>query len=48
VKSARLLERLGFRLEGHFLEDASFKKDAAGRPVYISSFYYALLRREWL
>ncbi|ERI66983.1 acetyltransferase, GNAT family [Clostridium sp. KLE 1755] len=48
LKSARLLERLGFRLEGHFLEDASFKKDAAGRPVYISSFYYALLRREWL
>lgn len=47
-KSARLLERLGFRLEGHFLEDAAFKKDDNGMPIYISSFYYALLRREWL
>lgn len=48
LKSARLLERLGFRLEGHFLEDAAFKKDEDGRPIYISSLYYALLRREWL
>lgn len=48
LKSARLLERLGFRLEGHFLEDAAFKKDENGRPIYINSLYYALLRREWL
>lgn len=45
--SWRLLERLGFRREGLFLEDVAFKKDGAGEPVYVDSYYYGLLRREW-
>jgi RimJ/RimL family protein N-acetyltransferase len=40
--SARLLERLHMRREGHFLENVWFK----GR--WGSEYVYALLRREWL
>ena len=45
--SWRLLERLGFRREAYCIEDVSFKKDENGNPIYINSYYYALLRREW-
>ncbi|MDR0930042.1 MAG: GNAT family N-acetyltransferase [Oscillospiraceae bacterium] len=47
LKSVRLLERLGFRREGHFLEDVCFKKDNDGSPIYVSSYYYAMLKHEW-
>jgi RimJ/RimL family protein N-acetyltransferase len=47
IKSWRLLERLGFRREARCIEDASFKKDSNGAPVYVNSYYYALLKREW-
>ena len=47
VSSWRLLERLGFRREAHCIEDAAFKNDAEGNPVYVNSYYYALLKREW-
>lgn len=39
--SQRVLERLGFRREAHFIESA-FLKDR-----WISDYQYALLRREW-
>jgi RimJ/RimL family protein N-acetyltransferase len=39
--SARVLERLGMRREGHFVESVWFK----GR--WGSEYGYALLRREW-
>lgn len=45
--SWRLLERLGFRREAHCIEDVALKRDEEGRPIYINSYYYALLRREW-
>jgi len=45
--SIRLLERLGFRREGHFIEDVTFKKDSAGNPIYVNSYSYAMLKREW-
>lgn len=48
ARSWRLLERLGFRREGHMIEDVAFKTDAAGEPIYINSYSYALLKREWL
>jgi RimJ/RimL family protein N-acetyltransferase len=48
ANSVRLLKRLGFRQEGHFIEDVSFKKDDAGNPIYINSYLYALLKREWI
>ncbi|WP_210480253.1 GNAT family N-acetyltransferase [Naasia sp. SYSU D00948] len=39
--SARVLERLGMRLEGHFVEDDWFKGE------WSSTLVYALLEREW-
>lgn len=47
IASIRLLERIGMRREGHFMEDVSFKKDVNGNPIYISSYLYAILKREW-
>ena len=47
VNSYRLLERLGFRREGLFREDVSFKSDKEGNPIYVNSYYYGMLKREW-
>jgi RimJ/RimL family protein N-acetyltransferase len=41
LPSARLLERVGMRREGHFLDHAWFKGD------WCSEFLYAVLQREW-
>lgn len=45
--SWKLLERLGFRREAHCIEDVAFKKDENGEPVYVDSYFYAMLRRDW-
>lgn len=45
--SWRLLERLGFRREGHFLANASFTSDGEGNPVWHDSYLYAVLADEW-
>lgn len=45
--SIKLLERVGMRREGHFIEDVTFKNDSDGNPIYVSSFLYAILKREW-
>lgn len=47
IASWRLLERLGLRREAHCIEDVSFKNDADGNPIYVNSFFYALLKKEW-
>ena len=41
--SWRLMESLGMRREAHFIQDASFRKDASGKPVYWDTYVYALL-----
>lgn len=41
LPSARLLERLGMRREGHFVENIWFK------GAWGSEYLYALLQREW-
>ena len=46
--SWRLLERLGFRREGHLLANASFRRDANGDPIWKDAYAYALLDREWV
>ncbi|HET7724789.1 MAG TPA: GNAT family N-acetyltransferase [Propionibacteriaceae bacterium] len=46
--SWRLLERLGFRREGHFLQSASFTRDDAGEPVWHDAYLYATLADEWV
>ncbi|HEY3339453.1 MAG TPA: GNAT family protein [Propionicimonas sp.] len=47
LASWRLLERLGFRREGHFIRSASFTTDAAGAPVWHDGYLYACLAEEW-
>lgn len=42
ARSVALLERLGMRREGHFVENVWFK------GAWGSEYLYALLRREWL
>lgn len=42
VRSVALLERLGMRREGHFVENIWFK------GAWGSEYQYAVLRREWL
>lgn len=45
--SWHLLERLGMRREGLFLQNVAFKKDADGKPVWFDSYAYGLLKSEW-
>ena len=45
--SWKLLERLGFRREAHCIEDVAFKQDGDGNPIYVNSYFYALLSHEW-
>ena len=45
--SWRLLERLGFRREGHLLKNVFFRTDAEGQPVWQDTYEYALLASEW-
>lgn len=45
--SQRLCDRLGMRQEGLFRDFVSFETDAEGRPIYVDTRQYALLRREW-
>jgi len=41
IASFRLLEKLGFRREAHFVESFHFN------GAYSSEFYYGMLQREW-
>ena len=43
IASVRLLERLGFRREGHFIESFPLGDNRWG-----DEYYYGLLEREWL
>jgi RimJ/RimL family protein N-acetyltransferase len=47
TRSWRLLERLGFRREGHAVKAVSFGRDSDGRPVWWDEYQYALLSEEW-
>lgn len=40
VNSWRLLERLGFRREGHLKQNVFFWRDDAGRPVWKDTYIY--------
>ena len=44
--SWRLLERLGMRREGRLIQNIYFKKDAAGQPIWLDTFLYAILASE--
>lgn len=45
--SWRLLERLGMRREGTLLENVYFKCDKDGQPIWLDTYEYAILKREW-
>ena len=48
LRSQKLLEKLGMRKEGYFIEFISFTKNEDGTPKYENTFQYALLKKEWL
>ena len=45
--SWRLLERLGFRREGHLVENVYFRRDDDGHPMWQDTYVYAVLASEW-
>lgn len=45
--SWNLMERLGMRREGCFLQNVTFKKDKDGNPIYFDSYEYAILKQEY-
>lgn len=45
--SWRLLEKLKFRREGHFLKTGFFKYDEQGAPKWHDTYAYGLLASEW-
>ncbi len=47
TRSWHLLERLGFRREGHAIKAACFETDAGGTPVWWDEYQYAILAHEW-
>lgn len=45
--SWELLERLGFRREGHLLKNVYFFKDENGSPIWKDTYEYGMLKEEW-
>jgi ribosomal-protein-alanine N-acetyltransferase len=45
--SWKLMERLGMRREGHFMQKAFFKRDEKGEPMWHDAYEYAILSDEW-
>lgn len=46
-RSYALMERLGMRREGHYLDKISFVNNPDGTPKWESSYSYAILQKEW-
>jgi RimJ/RimL family protein N-acetyltransferase len=46
-RSCRLLERLGFRREGHLRQNIFFKRGEDGVPLWQDTLLYGLLSSEW-
>jgi RimJ/RimL family protein N-acetyltransferase len=46
-RSWKLLERLGFRREGHLIKNIYFKKDENSGPIWADTYEYAILSEEW-
>lgn len=45
--SQRLCIRLGMRQEGLFREFISFEDDESGKPIYVDTLQFAILKKEW-
>lgn len=48
TRSQKLVEKLGMRREGCFMEFISFTKNEDGTPKYENTQQFAILKREWL
>ncbi|MTL92046.1 N-acetyltransferase, partial [Turicibacter sanguinis] len=46
--SWKLLERIGMRYEGTLLQNVYFKKDEEGKPIWLDTYEYAILKSEWI
>lgn len=46
--SWKLLERLGFRREGHLVKNIYFKTNEQGQPMWSDTYEYGILSDEWL
>ena len=44
--SWRLLEKIGFRREGHFKQVGTFRNDETGNPLWHDAYEYGLLRED--
>ena len=44
--SWKLLERIGFRREGHFRQCGFFRRDQDGKPIWHDAYEYAILREQ--
>jgi [ribosomal protein S5]-alanine N-acetyltransferase len=45
--SWKLLEKIGMRREGHFVQNLFNKRDPYGNPAWHDTFAYAVLKDEW-
>jgi [ribosomal protein S5]-alanine N-acetyltransferase len=45
--SWKLLERIGFRREGHFRRFAFFRRDDTGKPLWHDAYEYAILDEDY-
>ena len=43
LPSRKLLEKMGMRREGHFIQNIYFRKDENGEPIWKDTFEYAIL-----
>lgn len=48
TRSCRVLEKLGMRREGVFVQSAAFQKDESGKPIWSDYCFYAILQDEFL
>lgn len=46
--SWRLMERLKMRREGLLLQNVYFKTNHEGKPIWLDTYEYALLKSEWI
>ncbi len=44
--SWKLLEKIGFRREGHFKQSATFRNDEFGNPIWHDAYEYGLLKED--
>ena len=44
--SWKLLEKIGFRREGHFKQHATFSHDESGNPIWHDAYEYGLLKED--